>query len=252
MEKNRTKKSGDSLGFTLIELLVVISIIAMLAAMLLPALNSAKIIAKQAACKSNLKQIALLTTSYMNDYNNYYPAKGGGNEWCAMGISWVALLQTTYISDKNWPPAAGTRPTGVWACPGSDKVLSPTSQYASDFGRNPYTGTSTASAGTDYYATKWQKGSMVKYPARTFFVIDSGRNDDTRYTGRDVFPTYVGWENCCPGGADPRHNKMADILYLDWHVSQVNPFNGNEFPTSLTFAGYVASGKSPWRFDPNP
>ncbi|MDW8342867.1 MAG: prepilin-type N-terminal cleavage/methylation domain-containing protein [Verrucomicrobiae bacterium] len=61
-------------GFTLIELLVVVAIIALLAAILLPALQSARDRGKQASCVNNMRQIYLLSQMYRDDYNGFLPA----------------------------------------------------------------------------------------------------------------------------------------------------------------------------------
>ncbi len=60
-------------NFTLIELLIVVAIIAILASMLLPALNRAREMAKKTQCISNLKQIATTMQSYADDFRDTFP-----------------------------------------------------------------------------------------------------------------------------------------------------------------------------------
>ena len=85
-------------GFTLIELLVVIAIIAILAGVLLPVIAQAKMAAKRSGSISNLKQIALASFMYANDYDDGLPIFANGNA-LLIGLqtprvdTWVWALQ---------------------------------------------------------------------------------------------------------------------------------------------------------------
>lgn len=74
MKKSRHALNGK-FCFTLIELLVVIAIIAILASMLLPALQKARAVAGEAKCIGNVKQLGMLMVIYVDDSNEYFPAR---------------------------------------------------------------------------------------------------------------------------------------------------------------------------------
>ncbi len=75
-------------AFSLVELLVVVSVIALLIALLLPGIDSARYSARLAVCASNLRSIMIANNSYAGDYVNWYPH---GNEVLANDGSPVAF-----------------------------------------------------------------------------------------------------------------------------------------------------------------
>ena len=103
-------------GFTLIELLIVIAIIAILAAMLLPALQSAKRTAYTAGCASNMKQLMVCALSYVGDTQFVTPAKSGGGNNDSLWERIVLKYTPMSTLDVGWK--------GVPNCKGKSEFTS--------------------------------------------------------------------------------------------------------------------------------
>ena len=107
----KTEKNGKR-NFTLIELLIVVAIIAILAAMVLPALNSALEKGKSIRCVGNLKQIGLALTSYTTDNSDSLPYVSNSKDKRLRAR--LAPYAGTPSYDKNQK--------GLWFCPSHDSV----------------------------------------------------------------------------------------------------------------------------------
>jgi prepilin-type N-terminal cleavage/methylation domain-containing protein/prepilin-type processing-associated H-X9-DG protein len=172
-------KKHKKMGFTLIELLVVISIIAVLMAIMMPALSRVREQAKQVTCMSNMKSLAQATMVYSNDYEGRYPLAGSrddaGGLWGAYPYSpyWDARLlpylgasgvdievdaNKTTDSGKSDDWGKYESAIEVFACPSSrsldrarvDKIEA-NNQYARTYKFNAYLGGMVTRPSDGYY-----------------------------------------------------------------------------------------------------
>ncbi len=218
--KMTERKCGRTF-FTLIELLVVIAIIAILAGMLLPALNKAREKARQSNCIANLKQLGQITNNYADDYDGWtVPVDSNGSAGQPL---WGARLSnagyfggdpaSTDGNNLKYHPAimncpSQTKPIGTYA-------KTSTWQYGSyQYGMNINTG---LSSNVDP-SLLWKKRSSIRKTSQMSEIMDFGFSWHYSYSSTTAY-TF----------ASSRHAGAFDSSFIDGHAA---PLQYYAIPTS--------------------
>lgn len=196
-------------AFTLIELLVVISIIAMLIALLLPALAGARESSRRIQCLSTTRQIGITAQLYVGDFNNRMP--GYYNTW----YNPVSKLNSTtwYEALINGGYVSGARPNSsadfnkIFSCGSQTTPDAP--WHAHDYGLNAMTFPLSGSWGDLKPFPKGRPLDTIPSPSERIMLVDN--NPDPKSQCYFVYPwktlTYI----------NPIHNDGVSTLYVDGH-----------------------------------
>jgi prepilin-type N-terminal cleavage/methylation domain-containing protein/prepilin-type processing-associated H-X9-DG protein len=213
---------GQKAAFTLIELLVTIAIIAILAALLLPALSKSKDKAQGVTCASNIKQLAIAWLLYADENAELFVNNHGVPETLARRQTWANNVQDwlasddntnlTFLSDSKLGPFAN-HATKIYKCP-SDRQPAPNGERIRTMSMNAMVGNpgELTNRFNPLYL-QFYKSADVPQPSNFFVFLDE--QADTLNDGFFVnrLDDYM-WGNV-PGSY---HNGSMNLSFVDGHV----------------------------------